>query len=109
MTFWNNPCQGMAFESLSAQMQSALEQKPETDMENSYQRKPEIFETLEVRSDSTTNDTHFGRRHRMLKAFKQLFEPQPDLNRLSPQLRKDAGINEQALERSTIVKAPLIR
>lgn len=82
-------------------------------MENTYQRNPEIFETLATQGNDRCNGTNdaplsgFG--CRLLMALKQLFEPQPDLSRLSPRLRRDAGIDELKLERSTIARAPLIR
>lgn len=103
----------MVFEPRPTLLHPVLEPKQETDMENIYRRKPEIFETLKLQDNDKRKDSHdtpwSGTGRKLLKAFKQLFEPQPDLNRLSPRLRRDAGIDELELERSTIAKAPLIR
>ncbi|MCV2864559.1 hypothetical protein [Defluviimonas sp. WL0075] len=39
----------------------------------------------------------------------RILAPQADAARLSPRLRRDAGINDQELEQAKAAKAPLIR
>jgi hypothetical protein len=46
---------------------------------------------------------------RFLKALGRLFQPKFDYDRLTPRLRRDAGVDELELERTRAARVPLIR
>ena len=50
-----------------------------------------------------------GAARRVLAALGRFFRPPADPDRLSPQLRRDAGIDAQTVEQVRAARAPLIR
>jgi uncharacterized protein YjiS (DUF1127 family) len=66
------------------------------------------FETLVV-PVAHNNFTFSVCVRKSLKTLIQPFRLRYDLNRLNARLRRDAGINEHELERTRLIRAPLIR
>ena len=86
-------------------MQSVRRQFLEADMNSFDELRLEITETPALQRSLS----FLERGNRCLKALKRLFRQRFDFNSLSVRLRRDAGIDEQDLERAKVAKAPLIR
>ncbi len=105
VTFWNNCCQGTAFERRTSGGAVFLGETQETDMKPNHTLESGELRSLAAQSGAV--GASFG--HHALEALKALFRPQFDPTGLSARLRRDAGIDECELERTKAANAPLIR
>ena len=94
------------FEGGGALMQSAHDPKGEAVMTYIHERKTDRLGASFVRGIFSL-PVRIGRW--TLNFMKEAFQPRYDFNRLDPRLRRDAGIDELELERTSAIKAPLIR